>query len=93
MPAIRMAFEKEDKYAHLLQPIRDLASNWNINIANELEEYLVGILVTRLDCDDAQLPMEINRFYCANNAGSARRDYIFLPRRTNSQLCGRQDIE
>ena len=31
----------EDKYAHLLQPIRDLAANWNINIASELEDYLV----------------------------------------------------
>ena len=56
LAAMGMLFEKEDKYAHLLQPIRDLAANWNINIANELEEYLVGILVTRLDCDDAQLP-------------------------------------
>ena len=33
--------EKDDKFAHLLQPIRDLASNWNIDIANELEEYMV----------------------------------------------------
>ncbi len=32
----------EDKFAHLLQPIRDLAANWDINIANELEDYLVG---------------------------------------------------
>lgn len=54
-----MAFEKDDKYAHLLQPIRDLASNWNINIANELEEYLVGKLWLRLGSDNAQLPLEI----------------------------------
>lgn len=33
----------DDKYTHLLQPIRDLAANWNINIANELAEYLVSI--------------------------------------------------
>lgn len=37
-----MAEADESKYAHLLQPIRDLAGNWDINIADELEEYLVG---------------------------------------------------
>ncbi|KAL3132422.1 hypothetical protein ABBQ32_008980 [Trebouxia sp. C0010 RCD-2024] len=30
----------DNKFAHLLQPIRDLAANWDINIANELEDYL-----------------------------------------------------
>lgn len=34
--------QAEDRYAHLLQPIRDLASNWNVKIADELNEYLVG---------------------------------------------------
>ena len=32
---------EDNKFAHLLQPIRDLAANWDINIANELEDYLV----------------------------------------------------
>ncbi|CAK0746455.1 hypothetical protein CVIRNUC_001693 [Coccomyxa viridis] len=32
--------EEDCKYKHLLQPIRDLAANWDINIANDLEEYL-----------------------------------------------------
>ena len=31
----------ESRFAHLLQPIRDLAANWDIDIANELEDYLV----------------------------------------------------
>ncbi|KAK9810243.1 hypothetical protein WJX72_007164 [[Myrmecia] bisecta] len=31
---------EDSKFAHLLQPIRDLAGNWDINIASELEEYL-----------------------------------------------------
>ncbi|DBA99076.1 hypothetical protein WJX77_009045 [Trebouxia sp. C0004] len=31
---------EDNKFAHLLQPIRDLAANWDINIANELEDYL-----------------------------------------------------
>ena len=30
----------EDKYSHLLQPIRDLAKNWDVDIASHLEEYL-----------------------------------------------------
>jgi len=28
------------RYSHLLEPIRDLAQNWSIDIAGELEEYL-----------------------------------------------------
>jgi hypothetical protein len=39
------ASQEIDKYTHLLQPIRDLAANWNINIANELGEYLVRTLL------------------------------------------------
>ena len=34
--------DSSSKYAHLLQPIRDLASNWDVNIADELEDYLVS---------------------------------------------------
>jgi condensin-2 complex subunit H2 len=30
----------EEKFGHLLKPIRELAANWDINIASELEEYL-----------------------------------------------------
>ncbi|KAF8057098.1 rpsL [Scenedesmus sp. PABB004] len=31
---------RDSRFSYLLQPIRDLASNWDINIAGELEEYL-----------------------------------------------------
>lgn len=31
---------REKRFAHLLEPIRDLASNWHIDLASELEEYL-----------------------------------------------------
>lgn len=31
----------DNKFAHLLQPIRSLASNWDVNVAEELEDYLV----------------------------------------------------
>jgi len=30
----------ESRFAHLLQPIRDLATNWDIDLARELEDYL-----------------------------------------------------
>ncbi|RMZ56372.1 hypothetical protein APUTEX25_004729 [Auxenochlorella protothecoides] len=32
--------QAEERFAHLLQPIRDLAANWNVKIATELDEYL-----------------------------------------------------
>lgn len=35
-----MTTDIESRYAHFLQPIRDLADNWNIDLALELEEYL-----------------------------------------------------
>ena len=31
------------KLVHLLQPIRSLSDNWDVNIAAELEEYLVRV--------------------------------------------------
>ena len=34
-----------DKYSHLLMPLRDLAGNWGIDVARELEDYL-GTLQT-----------------------------------------------
>lgn len=32
--------DKAARYAHLLNPIRDLAQNWNIDVARDLEDYL-----------------------------------------------------
>lgn len=36
-----IATQEDIRFAHLLEPIRDLASNWDVNIADELEDYLV----------------------------------------------------
>ncbi|XP_065835925.1 condensin-2 complex subunit H2-like [Oscarella lobularis] len=33
----------ESRFAHLLKPIRDLARNWDIDIASELEDYLAEL--------------------------------------------------
>ena len=41
-----MAEPKESRFAHLLKPIRDIAENWNVDIATELEEYLHEVLPT-----------------------------------------------
>lgn len=32
--------EAENRHKHLLEPIRDLAKNWSIDLATELEDYL-----------------------------------------------------
>eukprot|EP00297_Palpitomonas_bilix_P021513 CAMPEP_0113904764 /NCGR_PEP_ID=MMETSP0780_2-20120614/23507_1 /TAXON_ID=652834 /ORGANISM="Palpitomonas bilix" /LENGTH=54 /DNA_ID=CAMNT_0000898557 /DNA_START=98 /DNA_END=258 /DNA_ORIENTATION=- /assembly_acc=CAM_ASM_000599 len=32
--------DADHRYAPLMQPIRDLAKSWNIDIASELEDYL-----------------------------------------------------
>jgi len=36
-----MVDKSDDRFAHLLQPIKDLAENWNVDIACELAEYIV----------------------------------------------------
>lgn len=35
--------QDESRYAHLLAPIRDLAANWNTDIASELSDYLQAL--------------------------------------------------
>ena len=30
----------QTRYAHLLQPIKDLTKNWSVDVAAELEDYL-----------------------------------------------------
>ena len=35
-----MSSDLESRFGHLLQPIRDLAQNWHIDLASELEDYL-----------------------------------------------------
>ncbi|GFH28506.1 uncharacterized protein HaLaN_27009, partial [Haematococcus lacustris] len=37
---------RDSKFSHLLRPIRDLADNWGIDIANDLEEYLAHLSST-----------------------------------------------
>eukprot|EP00249_Psilotum_nudum_P022618 c28585_g1_i1 orf=145-2379(+) len=38
--------ERESRFAHLLQPNRDLAANWSLDVARELEAYLAELSLT-----------------------------------------------
>ena len=33
----------ESRFAFLLQPIRDLTKNWDVDVASQLEEYLTEV--------------------------------------------------
>jgi len=44
----------EPHYIHLLQPIRDLAENWNIDLARELEEYISDLEKMKISFDGGQ---------------------------------------
>ena len=36
------------KFSHLLQPIKDLAENWNVDLASELEEYMEELILAKV---------------------------------------------
>lgn len=92
----------DDKYAHLLQPIRDLAANWNVNIANDLEDYLVGLQKdpqccshpARAQCSAVQwqplvllIPGSLGRWPAVGGAGG--RAVLVRGGRPLPQLCRR----
>lgn len=48
MPAQAASGDSSDvgsKYSHLLQPIRDLTKNWDVDVAAQLEEYLAEVSI------------------------------------------------
>ena len=52
MPAQAVSSDSSDagsKYSHLLQPIRDLTKNWDVDVAAQLEEYLAEVGNTQLE--------------------------------------------
>jgi len=42
--------DNESRFAYLLQPIRDLATNWDIDLAHELEDYLSEVRLFTYMC-------------------------------------------
>ena len=40
----RQSADRESKYTQLLQPIRDLTKNWDVDVASQLEEYLLEVI-------------------------------------------------
>ncbi|PIK40593.1 putative condensin-2 complex subunit H2 isoform X3 [Apostichopus japonicus] len=47
----------EARFGHLLQPIRDLTKNWQVDIATQLEDYLTEIEVVRISFDGGATSM------------------------------------
>lgn len=44
----------DSRHKHLLEPIRDLATNWNIDLASELEDYLHELESVTISFDDGE---------------------------------------
>ena len=47
-----MEAPSEQRFAHLLDPIRDLALNWQVDVATELEEYLEELATVTFEAKD-----------------------------------------
>ncbi|KAL9955343.1 hypothetical protein ACROYT_G036651 [Oculina patagonica] len=60
MPAQATTSDSSDvasRYSHLLQPIRDLTKNWDIDVAAQLEEYLAEIERIKISFDGGKTTM------------------------------------
>ncbi|XP_022089287.1 condensin-2 complex subunit H2-like isoform X2 [Acanthaster planci] len=49
--------DTETRFMHLLQPIRDLTKNWEVDIASQLEDYLTEIEEIRISFDGGSTSM------------------------------------
>ena len=68
---------EESQWAHLLQPIKDMAANWDINIAHELEEYLVRRRRIRAPWSPG-LDLAASGLACLLRVGSAALPLLWL---------------
>lgn len=55
----------EGKHAHLLQPIRELIKNWDIDVASELNDYLEEV-----QCSDGQASTSVSSYSSSSFASS-----------------------
>ncbi|GAB9467123.1 Condensin-2 complex subunit h2 [Globisporangium polare] len=66
---------ESSRFTHLLQPIRDLSKNWNIDLAQELEEYLdelehLNIAFDPQDDGDASSSQQFSQSSIASSQGT-----------------------
>lgn len=60
MPSQEASSDSSDvtsRYSHLLQPIRDLTKNWDVDVAAQLEEYLAEIEKIKISFDEGKTTM------------------------------------
>ena len=55
--------EREQRFSDLVQPIRDLAVNWDIDIASSLEEYLEELESIKLTVKGQSVSISTNLFH------------------------------
>jgi condensin-2 complex subunit H2 len=70
--------EKEKKYGHLLAPIRDMASNWSIDIAKELEDYMEELDTLKISFDGGKTSMMFAEAALLIQAGCHSKQYVWL---------------
>ena len=59
-----MEKELQSRFAHFLQPVRDLTKNWDVDVASQLEEHLTEVRRTTWTRPlMAVLMMSRGRFY------------------------------
>lgn len=61
------------KYSHLLQPIRDLTKNWDIDVAAQLEEYLAEVRIWSESNAQARKKAKILTFSCITSLMTGKR--------------------
>jgi hypothetical protein len=74
---------KEARFGHLLNPIRDLAQNWNIDVARDLEQYLEELEHIEVSFDGGITSLNFTE---AARLIQVRR--LFLPLLRASRSCG-----
>lgn len=47
----------ETRYGHLLQPLRDLTKNWDIDLASQLGEYLDEVRTNEWNVDHLKVSL------------------------------------
>ena len=74
-----MSSDMESRFGHLLQPIRDLAQNWHIDLASELEDYLHELERLTVNIDStthSQLAQSSQHSGSGGSGGAAQLNFV-----------------